>query len=203
VLLLNVFPQDTDTLGRKGFYSIGLHPWHVKDATFTRDIAAVNEAAGNPNVLAIGEIGLDKKIDVSYIDQLRAFEQQLEIAEKLKKPVIIHCVKAYDDILSLRKKSNHSIPWIIHWFNASEQIAGELIKGNCYLSFGKMLFKENSKAFSVFENIPMNKVFFETDDTGVSIAQVYIKAAQIRNIPLNELKELVKNNFTTCFGDLE
>lgn len=202
ILLLNLFPQDTNMLNQDGYYSVGLHPWYVKAETITQDIANVNEAASRSNVLAIGEIGLDKKIELTYIDQLRAFEQQLEIAEKLNMPVIIHCVKAYDDILSIRKKSNQSIPWIIHWFNASEQIASELIKNNCYLSFGQMLFKENSKAFSVFKNMPLNNMFFETDDTGVSILEVYEKAVQVRNISLPELKKIIKTNFINCFGKI-
>ena len=202
ILLLNLFPGDTDKINPDGYYSIGLHPWYVNKATLTGDLDDIIKATAASNVLAIGEIGLDKKIDVPYIDQLQAFEKQLEIAEKLNKPVIIHCVKAYDDILSIRKKSNLSIPWIIHWFNASEQIAAELIKNNCYLSFGKMLFKENSRAYRVFEDIPINKVFFETDDTGISILQVYQKAAQIRNVSLFALKKHIKRNFKNCFGNL-
>jgi len=202
MLLLNLFPGDADKIHPAGYYSIGLHPWYVNDAIFSSDIDAIKQAADNPNVLAIGEIGLDKKNDVPYIDQLKAFEQQLEIAEKLRKPVIVHCVKAYDDILSIRKKFNQSIPWIIHWFNAGGQIAADLIKNNCYLSFGKMLFKENSKAFSVFKNMTLNRAFFETDDTGISILQVYQKAAEVRNISLAELEKLIKNNFNNCFGEL-
>jgi TatD DNase family protein len=202
ILLLNLFPGDTDKIDPAGYYSVGLHPWYVNQATLAVDMEAIIKATANANVLAIGEIGLDKKIDIPYIDQLRAFEQQLDIADKSEKPVIIHCVKAYDDILSIRKKFNPAIPWIIHWFNASEQIATELIKNNCYLSFGKMLFKENSKAYRVFENMPLDRAFFETDDTGVSILQVYDKASLVRKIPLTKLKKQIKNNFITCFGDL-
>ena len=202
MLLLNLFPQDADMINTAGHYSIGLHPWYVNMETLENDIAVINQAALNPNVLAIGEIGLDKKIDVPYMKQLQAFEQQLDIAEKLKKPVIIHCVKAYDDIMSLRKKFNQSIPWIIHWFNASEQIAAKLIKYNCYLSFGKMLFKENSKAFGVFKNIPLNRIFFETDDAGISISQIYQKAEEVRNVSPAEMKKIIKNNFINCFGNL-
>ena len=201
-LLLNVFPQDVQVLNKKGFYSVGLHPWYVNKNTISKDISIVKTASENPHVIAIGEIGLDKKTDISYYDQLQAFEQQLAIAEDLKKPVIIHCVKAYDDILSIRKKSNRSIPWIFHWFNSSEQIAGEILKYNGYLSFGIMLFKENSKAFKVFQQMPLNKVFLETDDLDISILQAYEKAAKRRNIPLEDLTDQILSNFKTCFGDI-
>ncbi len=200
--LLNLFPYDTDKINPDLFYSIGLHPWYVNRETLNQDLKVIIKAAAASNILAIGETGLDKKIDVPYIDQLKAFELQLEIAEKLNKPIIIHCVKAYDDLLSIRKKTNQKIPWIIHWFNASEQIAEELVKTNCYLSFGKMLFKENSRAFRVFSHMQLDKVFFETDDTGISILQVYEKAAQIRNISLSAMQKSIKNNFITCFGNI-
>ncbi|MFO7658503.1 MAG: TatD family hydrolase [Bacteroidales bacterium] len=202
LLLVNVFPQDTGNLENDGFYSVGLHPWNVNTSNLSGDIGLVRNAAINPNVIAIGETGLDRKINVPYIDQLKAFEQQLEIAEALKKPVIIHCVKAYDDIISIRKKFSPDIPWIIHWFNASNQIATELIKHNCYLSFGIMLFKENSKAFAVFKNLPDNKMFFETDDAGINITEVYEKASKVKNLKLNQLTTIIKNNFTTCFGNI-
>ncbi len=202
VLLLNLFPGNSDKINTSGYYSIGLHPWYVNDKTYDNDITAVRQEAAHPNVLAVGEIGLDKKIDVPYFLQLQAFEQQLDIAEKLQKPVIIHCVKAYDDIISIRRRFNISIPWIIHWFNASEEIAAELIKYNCYLSFGQMLFKENSRAFRVFKNMNLDRAFFETDDTGVSISQVYKKAAEVRNVKVAELQKHMKINFKNCFGDL-
>ncbi len=202
VLLQNLFPQDADTIDKNGFFSIGLHPWHVNTKKYTSDISIVKAASENSRVIAIGEIGLDKKIDISYIDQLHVFEQQLDIAENLNKPVIIHCVKAYDDILSIRKKSNRSIPWIFHWFNASQQIAEEILKYNGYLSFGIMLFKENSKAFKVFQQMPLNKLFLETDDAGVTILEAYDKAAKTRNISIGALSDQILDNFKTCFGNI-
>lgn len=202
VLLLNLFPGDSGKVKMDKFYSIGLHPWHVNDATLEHDISTISVASENKNILAVGEIGLDKNIDVPYISQLRAFELQLEIAEKFMKPVIIHCVKAYDDMLSIRKKSDQSLPWIFHWFNASWQIATELLKYNCYLSFGKMLFKENSRAFDVFKSMPLERVFFETDDTGIIIPEVYKKAALARNVSLQILEEIIARNFADVFGEL-
>lgn len=202
MLLLNLFPGDTGKVKTDKYYSIGLHPWYINDATFEGDISDVSVVSENKNILAVGEIGLDKNIDVPYIDQLRAFELQLEIAEKLKKPVIIHCVKAYEDILSLRKKSDKSLPWIFHWFNASHQIASNLLKHNCYLSFGKMLFKENSRAFAVFKSMPLERVFFETDDTGITIPEVYNKAALARNVSLQILEGIIASNFSDVFGEL-
>ncbi|MBN2612497.1 MAG: TatD family hydrolase [Bacteroidales bacterium] len=202
LLLLNVFPKDAGHLDSQNIYSVGLHPWHVKKGSLTDDISRVRKAAENPQVIAIGETGLDRKTDVPYIDQLNAFEQQLEIAETFRRPVIIHCVKAYDDIISIRKKFNPSIPWIIHWFNASTQIADELLKNNCYLSFGTMLFKENSKAFGVFKNMPVNRLFLETDDAGINIADVYDKAAKERAMEIVQLTVIIQKNFTTCFGTL-
>lgn len=197
-LVLNVFPNDTDKLNLPAFLSIGLHPWHV-DESWENKVDTVRNASVRNNVVAIGEAGLDKVTGSRFDLQHMAFSAQLAIAESLKKPMIIHCVRSYSELLAIRKKSDQSIPWIFHWFNASKQIAEELIRKNCYLSFGHMLFNEQSKAFQVFKLIPASHLFFETDDAGYPIQEVYAKAAIIRNIELTELKAQIMNNFGRCF----
>jgi TatD DNase family protein len=131
--------------------------------------------------------------------QQAAFEEQLHIAETSRKVVVLHCVRSYSEILAYRKKSDQSIPWIFHWFSSTEQTARELIRKNCFLSFGNMLFVEQSKAYHVFKNIPEENIFLETDDAGYSIQQVYEQAAFIRNIHPDELKSLILDNFDHCF----
>ncbi len=152
-----------------------------------------------PNVIAVGEAGLDKAIKNPWEIQLKAFTAQLSVAESNSRPMIIHCVHAYSEMLAFRKKSGLSLPWIFHWFNASGQTAAELIRKNCYLSFGHMLFNEQSKAFRVFREVPLDRVFFETDDAGVTIRDVYARAAEIRKIPEDDLKKRIMDNFGLCF----
>jgi TatD DNase family protein len=102
-------------------------------------------------------------------------------------------------MLAIRKKSDQSIPWIFHWFNSDESIAYELIRKNCFLSFGHMLFKEKSKAFRAFRKVPEDQLFLETDDAGYSIQEIYSMAASLRNCDLNGLRNQIIHNFDRCF----
>ena len=199
-ILQNLFPWQTDQLIQKQFYSVGLHPWHIENESLENNLSLVRLNAQNKNVLAIGETGLDTTIDVPYNLQKEMFSEQISIAEELGKPVIIHCVKAYNELQIFRKNSNKKIPWIIHWFGSNLQIAQQLINDNCYLSYGVNLFRENNKSFKAFYNIPFSSLFFETDDSQFSIEDVYQKAAFIRKINVSELKKHVKENFQTCFN---
>ena len=165
-VLRNLFHCETSEIENTDFCSVGLHPWHVKKDTLQHDIELVRSSAPEKKVFAIGEVGLDKAIDTSLEIQQKAFSAQIEIAKELKKPMIIHCVRAYNELLAFRKSSKHNNPWIIHWYNASSQIGFELIEKGCLLSFGHMLFKETSKAYKTFLEIPLKYVFFETDDAG-------------------------------------
>ena len=158
-MLLNVFPGEDDKFLHPCFFSAGLHPWYVNSGSMEKHLDWVEQQADNPQVLAIGEIGFDKTIDVPWKDQEYAFERQLALAEKLNKPVILHCVRSYNELdWYTATQSNQKIPWIFHWFNASAEIARELIRKNCYLSFGHLLFHETSKAFRVFPEIPVGSI---------------------------------------------
>jgi TatD DNase family protein len=199
-LVLNVFPEDLEMLHLPALFSIGLHPWYVAGSTWKDQIARVESAATHDNVIAIGETGLDKAVSIPYDIQCSAFETQLEIAESFRKPVVIHCVRSYSEMLFYRKKSNLSIPWIFHWFNSGEQMATELIGKNCYLSFGHLLFKLQSKVFQLFKNLPADRIFLETDDAGYSIQEIYIKAAMIRNMAPEALAIQIQDNFNCCFN---
>lgn len=199
ILVLNVFPDDLAALEQSVYCSIGLHPWYVEEDTWETQVSRVKSAASSKKVLAVGETGLDKKTDRPFNTQQLAFLAQMAIAESEKKPLIIHCVRSYSEILSCRKRSDLSIPWIFHWFNADRQIAEALIRKNCYLSFGHMLFREESKAFRVFNTIPLDRVFFETDDAGFGIREIYARAAGLRNITVSGLKSRILDNFSRCF----
>ncbi|MBN2273439.1 MAG: TatD family hydrolase [Bacteroidales bacterium] len=199
-LLLNVFPEEAEKFMHQCYYSVGLHPWYVHTESLEKNLKWVEEQSENSLVLAVGEIGFDKIIDVPWKEQAYAFERQLDLAEKLSKPVIIHCVKAYNELIVYRNKSNQKIPWIFHWFNAGIEIAHELIRRNCYLSFGHMLFKENSRAFRSFAEIPLSSLFLETDDTGYTIKEIYDRAAMLKGISLSSLAKSVGDNFTKCFS---
>lgn len=200
-LVLNVFPGELEKLRNPVLFSVGLHPWYIDENTSAQELDVVRSTAAGPRVIALGETGLDKRVGIPYNIQCSVFEQQLEIAASLAKAVIIHCVRSYSEMLSYRKKSDQSVPWIFHWFNSDEQTAAQLIRKNCYLSFGHMLFNEQSRAFRTFKNLPASRIFFETDDAGFTIQEVYERAALIKNIPPGELKMQIMDNFARCFKE--
>lgn len=196
----NLFHNQASEIKPKQYYSIGLHPWHVNTQSFDSDLEKVREAAKDPAIIAIGEAGLDKSIKVPYSIQEQAFAAQIEIAIAFNKPLIIHCVRAYNEIFSIRIGSKHRKPWVIHWFNASLQMGEQLISKDFYLSFGHMLFNKNSKAYGAFTNLPEDRIFLETDDAGYTIDEVYQQAAQLRGMNISKLEKQIETNFINCFG---
>ncbi|HEX2394502.1 MAG TPA: TatD family hydrolase, partial [Bacteroidales bacterium] len=121
-ILLNVFPHEADKLSLKVYKSVGLHPWHIQN-TWEDHISIVEKMINSGNVIAVGEAGLDKVIKTDLVLQNNVFTRQLKIAEQHHKPLVIHCVRSYNEMVSYRKKSDQSLPWIFHWFNSDLRIA--------------------------------------------------------------------------------
>jgi TatD DNase family protein len=199
-VIRNLFPYQATEIEAKQYYSIGLHPWHVNAGTLESDINKIRETAKDDRVVAIGETGLDKTIKVPVELQQRAFSAQIEIAKELNKPIIIHCVRAYNEIFSLRLESKHNKPWIIHWFNASLEMGKQLISKNFYLSFGHMLFNKKSKAYSAFPDLPGDRILLETDDADCTIDEVYQQASLLVGLNMAKLEKRVETNFINCFS---
>ncbi|MFA8434308.1 MAG: TatD family hydrolase [Marinifilaceae bacterium] len=198
----SAFPWEFETLLHKNFtnLSVGLHPWHVHRQDREELIAHVNTLAIHPNALAIGEAGLDRFAEAPLELQMEYFIRQVQIAEQIQKPLLIHCVRCFPELLSVRKKLNPINPWIIHGFNANEQIAKEVVRSGCYLSFGTTILKENSKLMAAFRAIPLDQIFLETDESPINIEEIYQKAATVRNITEEELIIAISNNFRQCFS---
>jgi len=194
--LVNQYPQEFD--GSFPFYSIGIHPWYISESRLAEDLKIIEEKLQTSNCLAIGECGLDKKIEVSLELQRSVFEKQLALAEKYKKPVVIHCVAAFQEVIAIKKKMQISVPMIIHGFSKNSQIAEQLIKEGFYISFGKYLLK-NPGLKTVFQNIPNDRFFLETDTIEENIEQVYDVAAKYKDITIRELQNIVSSNFENVF----
>ncbi|MBN1949798.1 MAG: TatD family hydrolase [Bacteroidales bacterium] len=201
-VLRNLFHNQGQELAKPGLYSAGLHPWQIRETSLQKDLESVTNMAKHESVLAIGETGLDKACKVPFPLQHRAFLEQVKLAKELGKPLIIHCVRAYQEVFEVHREMPTGTPWIIHWFNASAEMAQQLIRQGFYLSFGSMLFREDSKAFKAFSSLPEDKIFLETDDAGFSISGVYEKAALLRGLSLAAMEELIESNFLTCFQRL-
>ncbi|MFC2137364.1 TatD family hydrolase [Bacteroidota bacterium] len=203
IRFINLFPDQINRFIKTGehYYSLGIHPWYVKEYSLEEDIELIKNYCENKNYRAIGEIGLDRITDFPLDKQTDIFLMQLKIAEMIKKPVIIHCVKAFPELLSIKKTRESQIPWIIHGYNNNIQIAQDLLSHNCYISFGYHLLVDNSNAQKIFEKIPVNMFLLETDDKQVTIQDVYKKAAEIKKMDIQKLKKIVIYNYRNIFGE--
>jgi TatD DNase family protein len=182
----------------KGFYSIGLHPWYINAQAWEADFAAIQQYSLRNNVIAIGECGLDKVTATSFALQQEVFIKQIQWAAQIQKPLIIHCVRAYDEVLQLLKQYQSGVPVIFHGFNKNLQLARQVISAGYYLSFGKALTKENIQ--ETFAQLPIEKLFLETDDSPLSIKDIYHFAAKARSVSEETLSLQLQKNVTSVFG---
>ena len=194
--LVNQYPQQFDATIPS--YSIGIHPWYIDEQRLESDLQIIESKLHENNCLAIGECGLDKHIDISLEFQKIVFEKQLLLAQKINKPVVIHCVAAFQEIIAIKKKLKITVPMIIHGFSKNKQVAKELIDNGFYISFGKFLLL-NPKLEAVFQDIPNDRFFLETDTIEEGIEEIYTLAAQYKNWSMDELQQQIKSNFAVVF----
>ena len=199
ISIVNFSPEEAVNTNVKGFFSTGLHPWHIDENSIEKDIKLVEEAASSDEFVAIGEAGLDKFADCNIELQKEVFIEQVKISERLKKPLIIHCVRMFNELIRIKKELSPKQEWIVHGFNSNLQIAKELIKNGLYLSFGKALLNEGSNAIKVLPEIPINTIFLETDDSDIDIGTIYNSAASVLSIEEEELGKIIENNFNKIF----
>jgi TatD DNase family protein len=194
--IVNQYPQEFDNT--IPYYSIGIHPWYINEKLLEVNLQMISSNLLEFNCMAIGECGLDKRIEIPFELQVTVFEKQLLLAQKLNKPVIIHCVAAFQEVIAIKKQLKITVPMLIHGFSKNKQIAKDLIDNGFYISFGKYLL-ENPKLETVFQSIPNDRFFLETDTLEQGIEDVYLLAAQYKNWSLNALQQQIKSNFAAVF----
>lgn len=183
------FPQ------KGGWYSVGIHPWQLGsyDWTDTAFRAHFELLVRHPQVLAVGEAGLDKLISVSLYSQTDALRYQADVAEAIDKPLILHLVKATTELLVLKRELNPRVPWIVHGFRGKAQLALDLVRHGLYLSFGARYQEE------ALRQMPADRLFLETDEIDSAISDLYERAALIRGVTCDELMETVSRNVRSVF----
>ena len=160
----------------------------------------IESAMKDKNMLAVGECGLDRSIQTDFAVQKNCFSEQIRVAEKYDKPLIIHNVRASSDLIKLKKDHKSEIPWILHGYTGNPQSTLDLIRHGFYFSIGEKLLKNESKQ-GLLRIIPSDRLFLETDDHEISIEKIYLLAAQILKTDEEWLSETIFNNFKTLFGN--
>jgi len=178
-------------------YSVGIHPWYIVSNTIKEELAQMKIASQQKNVIAIGECGLDRLCTTDFKLQEKVFIEQILWANEIAKPIIIHCVKAHQECLTLLKEYNRTSPVIFHGFNNKLETANKILRQGHYLSFGRHIF--NPIIESIFSKISLENIFLETDDSDSCIDDIYKQAAKIKNISIEQLSLQIKKNMERIF----
>lgn len=187
----NCIPKNTPP---SGFFSVGIHPLFIAE-NWEADFKWVEEKSQLENCKALGECGLDKNAPFDFSLQEMIFQRHISLSERIGKPLIIHCVKSFSEIISLKKKFSPKQTWLIHGFRKKESLAQMLIQNGVKLSFGAALLRSESLQNTV-KNLRLSDFFLETDNnTHTRIEEIYQKTAQIRGISVQSLQQEMLQNF--------
>lgn len=181
----------------KGYFSIGVHPCYIPE-NWEEIMDATYSKMKLSNCKAVGECGLDKNSNTPFDIQKDIFKRHIAYSETLKKPLIIHCVKSFSEIVQLKKKFDPKQTWIVHGFHKNEKVASLLLQNDIKLSFGKAILYDKTTQI-VLSTTHKDNFFLETDDSDVSIEEIYKKASEIRRISLRELYRITYENYRKVF----
>jgi len=187
------------TGGENVFYSVGVHPMNVEQAGH-EVLVMVGKMILDERVIAVGECGLDRRSTATMQEQERVLLEQVRWAEKSRKPLIIHCVKAHSELISLQRKSGSSVPWIIHGFNNNGRILRQLLDHGFYISIGAALLNSQSNAFQLIRKIPLEMLFLENDDREIEIPVIYEAASRRIGLEEERLRERLWENYKKIFN---
>ncbi|MDD5945409.1 MAG: TatD family hydrolase [Clostridia bacterium] len=195
------------------FYaSVGVHPHEVSKMR-DNDIDTLRKLAAHPKVVAIGEIGLDFYYDHSPRDSQRLwFARQLKLAAELDMPIIVHSREASQESFDIIKRSSVR-KGVIHCYSGSAPMAKDYIDMGFYIGVGGSLtFKNNKKTVEVVEQIPIERILIETDAPYLApvpfrgerndsrlLKYVVEKISEIKNIPVEDICNITKNNAEKLF----
>ena len=179
-------------------FSAAIHPWHAAEFLPGQVRTMLEALIKQPGLIAIGETGLDRICTADFQQQKLLFELHLEFAENQHKPLVIHAVKSWNDLIPYLKKAK--VPYILHGYSGGAELTKQLIDLGCYFSVGKLVLQMTPRFREAFQLIPLTSLFLETDDSPSDIREIYQKASEILNIPLDSFKIQLNQNFKDLFN---
>ncbi|MDH6313864.1 TatD DNase family protein [Parabacteroides sp. PFB2-10] len=191
VAILNRIIREGEPSTDAPFRSYGIHPWYIEDKD--KQLEELQQRLSQPETVALGEAGLDKLVATDMRLQQEVFYQQIELSETFQKPLIIHCVKAWPELLAAKKEFSPHIPWIIHGFRGKKELAEQLIAHGFYLSFGETFQAEALRAAWP------SHALAETDESPTGIRSIYNRIAQSLRLPIEQVADTLAKNSRTLF----
>ena len=177
------------------FFSAGIHPWDAGKY----ELAAFAPLFDSPRCLAIGECGLDRTSEAPLPLQMKVFEAQIAESVRRGKPLVIHCVRCFPELLRIKSALNEDAPgWVIHGFRGTKRKAFDLLDAGCTLSFGAGLLRDAGN-MEYFVEIPLDRILIETDESPELFGQILSEAAAMHLLPPSEFASAVRANFERIF----
>lgn len=195
VTVLNLFPKELsqmETWDATVYFSCGIHPWHIE--TDENEWRLLKTVLSNKRIVAVGEAGLDKFAAASMDIQTAIFREQILLSETVKKPMIIHNVRAWNKFFDLLEEVQPVQPWILHGYRGKPELTERLLKQGLYFSIGEHFNVESVKL------IPLDKLFCETDESQVAIETVYHQLAQVKEVEMKTLATQIQQNVKKVFA---
>ena len=176
-------------------FSLGVHPWRadVSQTESQEAFSRIEQCVNVDGFVAIGECGLDWVSQVARAAQMSLFEQQIELAHRLAVPVVLHCVRAFEEVmqtLCVRKIRRA----VFHSFVGSPQQAERVVREGYFCSFSPRSLA-SSRTREVIKAIAPSVMLVERDECECSIEEVYEAVATLRKCSVEELREIVFENY--------
>ena len=207
---------NTSNLYKEVYFTLGVHPHEANDLN-NEVIKKIYINKNNKKFIGIGETGLDFYYNNSdKLSQINSFEKQIEIAQNLSLPIVIHMRNAENEMLEILEKNQKKKHFngVIHCFTSNQKFADAAIALGFYISAsGIITFKKSDELRDIFKNLPNNKILVETDSPYLSpeplrgkvnqpshIIHTIKKLSEIKNISYNETVNLTKSNFLKLFN---
>ena len=145
--------------------------------------------------MALGELGIDKNFGTNLDLQIQVFRAQVALAEEYQKKVlIIHCIKAFQEMIEEKKRRSNDFIWVLHGFNGSRELIQQLLDQGFYFSVGALLFQEKAKISKHLQHIPLERLFIESDQSSIGIKDIYSRVAQLLKMDRKDLNRKIEQN---------
>ena len=187
--------------GYEGDYSLGLHPWYLPEDIDQALAALAVEAKGSSvRLRALGEAGLDRLCASPWSAQLAAFEGQIRLAQALDKPLVIHCVKAWNEVLASLKSCGYQGRLLFHGYRQKAALTAQILRAQpqAYFSLGAYL----PQAAERLNHLPLERCLLETDEApSDSLPSLYVAWAASRGLSLEQAQAQIEVNVQAFLGD--